>query len=142
LEVLNLTQNRISEIPASLQGLPNLQVLSLANNKIRSISIEFRRNPISVVNVSNNELTVLLQDQNREIQSRWAKVIMEDKNWTKSIHHKAANRIQKNWRISRIQVRIRTWKRIGILKEELLCVSMMPERIWQTDNISPEWKRP
>jgi Leucine-rich repeat (LRR) protein len=141
LEVLNLSQNRISELPASLQGLPNLQVLSLANNKLRTVRIEIRRHPIAFVNVSNNELTVLLQDENREIQSRWAKCIVEDKNWTRTQHQKAASRIQKNWRVSRIQVRIRTWKRTKVVKEELFCVSMMPERVWQTDMISPEWKR-
>ena len=141
LEVLNLSQNRLAHVPPTLQGLPNLQVLSLANNKIRNVRIEIRRQPIAFVNLSNNELTEALDEQNREIQSRWAKVILEEKNWTRTQHHKAASCIQKNWRVSRIQVRIRTWKRIGILKEELLCVSMMPERVWQTDNISPQWKR-
>ncbi len=141
LEILNLSQNRISELPPSFQSFPNLKVLSLANNKIRTITIEIRRNPISIVNVSNNELTLVLQDQNREIGSRWAKEIIEQKNWTSKYHQKAVKRIQKNWRVSRIQVRIRAWKRIGVLREELMCVSMMPERAWQTDNISPEWKR-
>jgi Leucine-rich repeat (LRR) protein len=141
LKVLNLSDNRISEIPATLQGFPNLQVLSLANNKIRTISIEIRRNPIAVVNVTNNELTVSLQEQNQEIQSRWAKVLVDSKNWTSNQHHKVASRIQTNWRISRISVRIRTWKRTGVLKEELMCVSMMPERVWQTDVISPQWNR-
>ncbi len=141
LRVLNLTNNRLSEIPTSLQQLPNLKVLALANNKLRTITLEIRRHPIHLVNVAENELTVSLQGQNRDIQSRWATVILEGKNWTTHHHQKAAQCIQKNWRTTRIQVRIRTWKRIGVLREELLCVSMMPERVWQTDVISPEWKR-
>ena len=141
LEVLNLSENRITEIPASLQALPNLQVLSLAENKIRRVHIEIRRRPIAFVNLSNNELTVSLDELNREIESRWANVVLEEKNWTTRAHQKAASCIQKNWRVSRIQVRIRTWKRTKVVKEELFCVSMMPERVWQTDTISNEWKR-
>jgi Leucine-rich repeat (LRR) protein len=141
LTILNLSQNRMSKMPPSLQGFPNLKVLSLANNKLRSVSIEIRRNPIAVVNVANNELTVSLQEQNRDIEFRWAKVILEEKNWTSRVYDKAAGVIQKNWRISSIQRRLRTWKRTQVVREELMCVSMMPERVWQTDSLSPEWRR-
>jgi len=142
LQILNLTQNRISELPSSLNGFPNLKILSIANNKIRTISIELRRNPLHLLNIANNELTVMLQPLNQEIQSHWAKVILEEKNWTSSYHEKAAKCIQKNWRVAALKRRLRTWKRTRVVREELMCVSMMPERAWQTDTISPEWRRP
>jgi Leucine-rich repeat (LRR) protein len=142
LQILNLSQNRIAELPSSLNGFPNLKCFSIANNRIRTVSIELRRHPIHLVNLANNELTVSIEPLNRELQSKWASMILEEKNWTSSHHEKSAKRIQKNWRIAALKQRLRTWKRTRVVKEELMCVSMMPERAWQTDIISPEWRRP
>jgi Leucine-rich repeat (LRR) protein len=141
LLVLTLGVNRIKEVP-SLQHLPNLKTLGLYKNKIKHITIEYRRKPIVYVNLRVNHLTYSAQEINRQTQQQWALNIEESDNWNTEKHQSSVRKIQKNWRVSRIRNRIRTWKRTGVLREELMCVSMMPERVWQTDIISPEWKRP
>ena len=142
IKMINLDNNKLTEVPSNLNAMfPKIQILSLRRNKLRSLPVEYRNHPIVFVDVSDNELIESLNETNRQINERWAIGILEEKNWNQSHHQKNAFLIQKNWRVSRIQARIRNWKRTRVIKEELFCVSMMPERVWQTDVISPEWKR-
>lgn len=143
LKSLNLTCNRIREVPEEFnRKFPNLELCLLASNKIRTVPVEERRKKLAFVDLRDNELTVSVEEQNRELHGMWANTILEENNWTGEKHAFWASRIQKNWRISALKRRLRTWRRIQVLKEELMCVSMMPERVWQTDVFSPEWKRP
>lgn len=143
LKTLNLTHNRIRELPESFNSqFPNLEVCLLAFNKLKTIPVEYRRKKIAFVDLRSNELVESVEEKNHAIERRWAETISEEQNWTGPVHTLSARLIQKNWRIATIKRRIRTWKRTQEIKEELLCVSMMPERIWQTDVFSPEWRRP
>ena len=137
LKTLNLTHNRIRELPDDFnRKFPNLEVCLLASNKIRTVPVEERRKKLALVDIRDNELIAHLDPERI-----WASVLLDEKNWTGDVYIFWAKRIQKNWRISALKRRVRTWRRIRGLKEELMCVSMMPERVWQTDVISPEWKR-
>ena len=142
LKSLNLTHNRIRELPESFNtNFPNLEVCMLAMNKIRKIPVEARRKKIAFVDLRNNELVTSVEEKNRDLHGTWAGTILEERNWTEPIHIVSATCIQKNWRISSVKRRLRIWYRTRKLKEELMCVSMMPERVWQTDVISHEWRR-
>ena len=140
LKTLNLTGNRIQQIPNDMnERLPNLEVLFLGSNRIREVPMKYRRKKILLAHFSDNELTKSLHELNTELL--WAEEIDDRRNWNTAAHEQLASRIQKNWRVSRIHRRIRIWRRTRVLKEELFCVSMMPERVWQTDVLSNEWKR-
>lgn len=142
LKVLNLKGNKIRELPDDFnQKFPILEVCMLNSNKLRKIPVHPRLRKLVFIDVCNNELIYSVEDQNRLIDQRWAFTISEDGNWTEPIHRSMASRIQKNWRISNTKRRLRTWKRTRGIKDELMCVSMMPERVWQTDVISNEWRR-
>ena len=140
LKLLNLTHNRIRELPEDFnQKFPHLEVCMLAFNKLRSVPVQNRIRKLAFVDVRNNELTTSLEDQNRAIERTWAFTISEEQNWMEQMHGEGASLIQKNWRLATMKRRLRTWKRTRDIKDELMCVSMMPERVWQTDVISEEW---
>lgn len=142
LKSLNLTHNRIRELPATFnQKFPNLEICMLAHNKLRSVPVEERRKKIAFFDIRDNELTLSLQEQNNDLHGRWVGEISEQNNWIGQNYTIRASLIQKNWRIATMKRRLRTWKRTHGFKEELMCVSMMPERVWQTDVISEEWRR-
>jgi Leucine-rich repeat (LRR) protein len=142
LKTLNLTHNRIREVPEEFnQKFPHLEVCMLAFNKLRRVPVKTRARKLAFVDVRDNELIVSLEEQNRIIERTWAETISEGQNWMGREHIISASLIQKNWRLARMQRRLRTWKRTRVVREELLCVSMMPERVWQTDVISDEWRR-
>ena len=142
LKLLNLTQNKIRELPEDFnRKFPNLEVLLIASNKLRTVPVEARRRKLAFVDVRNNELTSSLEEKNRNVEDQWCLTISEDLNWNERKHQSFASVIQKNWRVASMKKRLRTWKRTHGFKEELMCVSMMPERVWQTDVISEEWRR-
>lgn len=140
LKILNLTHNRIRELPEDFnQQFPHLEICMLAFNKLRSVPVKNRIRKLLFVDVRKNELISSLEDKNRAIERTWAVTISEEQNWMEQIHSLGASVIQKNWRLATMKRRLRTWKRTRGIKEELMCVSMMPERVWQTDVISKEW---
>lgn len=134
LRVLNLIENQLEEVPAQLPA--HLQVLLLKRNNIRKITLSNRQFPIRIVVLSDNQLTLQVNNP------RWAVHVEQDKNWNLPLHEAKANQIQKVWRRYRMRNRLRTWYRKSKIQEELYIVSMMPDRIWQVDTLSPEWKRP
>jgi Leucine-rich repeat (LRR) protein len=142
LKTLNLTHNRIREVPEDFnRKFPHLEVCMLAFNKIRRVPVQTRIRKLAFVDVRHNELIVSLEEQNRTLERTWAETISEEQNWMEQKHSVSASLIQKNWRLARMKRRLRTWKRTRVVREELMCVSMVPERVWQTDVISPEWRR-
>jgi hypothetical protein len=140
LKILNLTHNRIRELPDDFnQRFPHLEICMLALNKLRSVPVQNRFRKLVFIDVRENELIASLEDQNRAIERTWAFTISEEQNWMQQEHIVSASLIQKNWRLATMKRRLRTWKRTRDIKDELMCVSMMPERAWQTDVISKEW---
>lgn len=137
LRILHLSANKLTEIPDKLPH--HLEILCLNDNQLRKLPMTSRVKPLRFVNVSRNQLTGDVFNENLRV--RWAVVFQEDDNWNEFPHKRSVPKIQKKWRLYRMQKRLRTWLRISKIKEELFQVSMMPERVWQTDVISPEWKR-
>jgi hypothetical protein len=142
LKMLNLSGNKLRDLPEEFnQKFPSLEVCLLASNKLRRVPVQRRVRKLVFVDLCNNLLIQSVEDQNRLIEHTWASTISEHENWTDPIHTRMALRIQTNWRLSRTKRRLRTWKRTRGIRDELMCVSMMPERVWQTDVISKEWMR-
>lgn len=139
LQQINLSCNRLTEIPTELPE--QLVVLNLSRNCIRKLPIVRRGKAIRIVYLWDNQLTSSPVDENEAIGRRWASDIEEQGNWNTERHRKAAQSIQKVWRRYRTRNRLRTWIRTARVKEELFQIAMMPERVWQTDTLSPEWKR-
>ena len=139
LQQLNLASNRLTEVPADLPD--QLLVLNLSRNSIRKLPIVRRAKAIRIVYLSNNQLTISSSEQNEAVGRRWASHIEDDGNWNTQAHTNAAAIIQKVWRRYRTRNRLRTWIRTARIKEELFQLAMMPERVWQTDMLSSEWKR-
>lgn len=129
LEVLLLNKNQLTLIPEVLPE--NLKQLNVSHNSIRHIEYTRRKNPIEIVCLENNQLI-----EKPSSESRWAKVVMDGKNWNETIHQISARQIQKKWRIYRMFPRIRTWKKMAKLRMELYMIALHPDRILQTDDFS------
>lgn len=138
LNTLHLRNNKITDIPEGLP--PHLDVLILCDNPLHSVAITPRKHPMRLVDVSNTSLTWSIST--RPGSFNWATIIIQEHTFDKQIHDTSVKRIQKNWRIYRMRNRLKQWKRTALVKDELFQVSMMPERVWQTDVISSEWRRP
>ncbi len=137
VQVLCLDGNKITEIPA---GLPeNLRMLFVRKNKLRVITIEARANPLHLVAVDDNELTVSVRDYQKNTKVQWARSVTEGGNWNQEIHHAAQKTIRQKWRVYRLQKRLRTLKKTAIVREELQQVSMHPSRAGRFENISVDW---
>ncbi len=137
VQVLCLDGNKITEIPS---GLPeNLQLLFIRKNKLRTIDIEQRQNPLHLVALDDNELTVSVRDYQKNTKVQWARSVTESGNWNQEIHHHAQKTIKTKWRIYRLQKRLRAIKKTAIVRQELQQVSMHPSRAGRFENISADW---
>jgi len=137
LRILHLSMNKLTEIPETLPH--HLEILCVNDNQLRKLPLKTRSKPLRFVNVSRNQLTQNVFDEN--IRLRWAVVLQDDDNWNEWPHKRSAPKIQKRWRLYRMKKRLRAWRRVANYKDELFQVSMMPERVWQIDDLSPEWRR-
>ncbi len=137
LRILHLSANKLTEIPSKLPH--HLEILCLNNNQLRKLPMTSRVKPLRFVNVSRNQLAEDVFSEN--LRLRWAVVFQEEENWNEFPHKRSVPKIQKRWRLYQMKNRLRTWLRVSKIKDELFQVSMMPERVWQTDVISPEWTR-
>lgn len=138
LHTLHLQRNDIKDVP---NGLPfHLEVLLLNGNPLQSVGTSPRTKPIRIVSVSNSSLTEPLA--HRKDVTRWASMILQEDTYDKPRHRESVKKIQKIWRVYRMRKPLKQWKRTAILKEELFQVSMMPERVWQVDVVSPDWTHP
>ncbi len=128
LKHLTLEGNQLEALPSELP--PQLQTLNLRNNRIRSLP-SYKRNPIPLVFLDNNCL--LIKDVS------WAVQCSMKKNWNTVYHHVAQRKICQCWKRYRILLRLRHLSRTYLIKEELLSVSMMPERCFQILEYDSLW---
>lgn len=126
VEYLYLHNNRISSLPKELPE--NLKVLNMSYNHILSIP-SYKKKKIKIAFFDHNRIT---QTEGHT----WANFFLFEDNWNKEKHHNAQKRIKRCWKIYRIFFRLRYLLRIHRIKEELLQVSMMPERCYQLDTLS------
>ncbi len=137
VQVLCLDDNKITEVPS---GLPeNLRMLFLRQNKLRVIHIEGRVNPIHLVSLDDNELTVSVRDYQKNTKIQWARSVTESCNWNEQVHNEAQRKIKTKWRMYQLQKRLRTLKKTATVREELQQVSMHPSRAGRFENISTDW---
>lgn len=128
LKHLTLEGNQLEVLPSELP--PQLQTLNLRNNRIRSIPL-YKRNAVQLVFLDNNCLVI------KDIP--WAIHCSTEKNWNRIQHSLAQRKISKCWKRYRILFRLRHLSRTHVIKEELLSVSMMPERCFQILDTSSLW---
>jgi Leucine-rich repeat (LRR) protein len=151
LKELHLDSNEIEQFP---RKLPNtLCILTLNNNKIETLPSTL---PISLFDFSvksnkirhfpkySNQFRILLLDDNcmTEIPDySIAKVFSAYSNWNEDIHHISQKKLKKCWKRYVLTLRLRHYKRVNTVREELSIISMMPERWEQIDVIDPVWFR-
>lgn len=122
LEILLLNDNFITEMPPTLPR--NLHTLILSNNKIRSIPDYLRSNRISLLFLSENQITTIDTPD-------WAIYTEMKDNWNTALHYRSVNKVIRFWRLYRLQKRLRILYRTRRLRNELLEVSMHPDRYGQ-----------
>jgi hypothetical protein len=59
--------------------------------------------------------------------------------WVGVHYHFSASVIQRKWFKYRLKQRLRTWRRIGIIKDDLVALAMHPDRAGTFQDISREW---
>jgi Leucine-rich repeat (LRR) protein len=137
LRVLKLSYNDITSIPENLPE--KLTFLAISNNKVRHVALTKRKTPIQCVYLTNNQLTIKLQDEQGKANIQWASSILEEDNWTTDEHSVFARTLQKAYRQYRLKKILRTWRRLARMREELQASSMHPSRAGQFEDVSPEW---
>ena len=122
LETLLLNNNYITEMPDVLPR--NLHTLVLTNNKICVIPDYIRSKKIGLLFLSENQITsIKIPD--------WAIYTEMKDNWNTPLHSEAVNKTIRFWRLYRLQKRLRILYRTRRLRDELLEVSMHPNRYGQ-----------
>jgi Leucine-rich repeat (LRR) protein len=137
LRILRLSYNDISKIPEELPE--NLTFLSISHNKVRTVALTKRKTPIQCVYISNNQLIVKLKQEQVKQKVQWASSILEEDNWATGEYGLSAKRIQKHYKLFRLKKILRTWRKVALMKEELLATAMQPSRAGHYENVSPEW---
>ena len=132
LEVLTMNENRLTELPSKLPE--SLTVFLVRSNKLRFLSTYRYHKRFSVFDVTDNCLTDIPTEMK-------AVVFQTGENWSFEIHHRSQRMIQQCWKRYLLRLRLRHFKRVWHVKEELFVVSMMPERWEQVDVIDPVWFR-
>ena len=130
LEHLVLSQNQITGVPAHLP--PNLKTLILAKNRIRKVATSYRINRIQLVILTDNQITETIE----RTQNHWAITIDEIDNWNHEDHHTAARTIQKAWNKMKFRTGIFTIIKTQRLREELLATAMHPTRAGLFEDIA------
>ena len=126
IEHLNLGNNYIEEVPKRLPL--NIKILILRKNRIHTVNTELRtRQHILLFSLANNYLTnipqCILESNIEEIQQYDL-----TENFIEPIYHDAANIIQILYRNYKMSMPLRTWRRLSILREELIAAAMHPDR--------------
>jgi hypothetical protein len=132
LEELGLQKNKLTEIPSTLPT--NLRSLFLNGNQIRSLPKRVNVR-LDVLVVTQNRLT---QDFDTEPIS-YAAHFFETENWNQDVHHRTQTLLRKCWKRYILQKRLRHFYRTRCIVNELLMISLHPDRILQTDSFSAEW---
>lgn len=134
LENLQLGGNLIQKVPARLPS--NLKLLNLFDNKIQSLPSRTNVR-VETLFVGRNQLT---HDFSQNPLS-WVKDLFEENNWNQAEHHRAQPKIKTCWKRFLLKKRLRQIARTQRIFEELLVVALHPDRVLQTDVISPEWSK-
>lgn len=137
LRILKLSYNDIPSIPDNLPE--NLVFLAICHNKVRTVALSKRTKPIQCVYLANNQLTVKLRDEQVRRNIQWSSSILEGDNWTTAEYAHSAKTIQKQYRLFRLKMILRTWRKLAKMKEELQASAMHPSRAGQFENVSTEW---
>lgn len=132
LEVLTMNENQLTELPSQLPE--SLKIFLVRSNKLRFLPEYRYHKRFSLFDVSDNCLTQVPNDFR-------AVVFQSDKNWDETIHHNSQQKRKQCWKRYLLRLRLRHFKRVWHVKEELFNVSMMPERWEQIDVIDPVWFR-
>jgi Leucine-rich repeat (LRR) protein len=137
LRVLRLNNNNITQIPEALPE--SLVYLTIANNKVRKVQLSKRKKPIQFVYLANNQLTQSIQNEQEQKQIQWGTSIIEVSNWTNDVYIASAKTIQAKFRNFRLKKILRTWRKLGHVRQELQASAMHPSRAGQFENVSPDW---
>ena len=132
VEVLTLNANRIQHGPSKLPQ--SLRILALDSNRLRTFVVPKGRRPLQMLLLSNNCLTELPSES-------VAGVLTTANNWTEELHATAQILIERAWRRTLMRLRLRTLVRTQRVRQELLQVSMNPDRWTQIDCLDPIWFR-
>jgi len=130
LEYANFANNEIQEIPPVEKFPPNVLLLHLGNNRIREVPSWFHLRPKMKFTIQNNCLTEI---------PKLSTCLIAAPQFVGENYSAAAKLIQRVWRRKKITPPVRTWKRMRILKYDLLAAAMCPERAGKFEDISPYW---
>jgi len=130
LEYANFSDNFIEEIPPRKKFPQELSLLVLGRNRIRQLPHWFSELPNMKFTINNNLLIEY---------PTCANCLYSYDQYIGRYFTDAAKQIQGAWRRRRAHSPLRTWKRMKILKYDLLALAMCPERAGKFENISPEW---
>lgn len=134
LEKLSLSRNEIESIPSVLPS--NLKILNLFDNKIRNLPTHTNVR-LQILFVGCNQLT----HDFSEVPFSWARDVFQSPNWNEGRHHRGQLMMKRCWKRFLLKKRLRQFARSRRITEELLMVALHPDRVFQTDVISPEWLR-
>ncbi len=132
IETLYLQNNDLTELPDKLPA--NLKVLNLGLNKIRKLP--------SRLNIRLDTLILAGNQITRDFEKdpiNWAKFIIHGSNWNTEEHHAAQKKMKKCWKRYLLKIRSRHIYRTRTIYDELMMIALHPDRILQTDTLSPEW---
>jgi Leucine-rich repeat (LRR) protein len=131
LELLTLNNNKLQGLPYELPS--SLRMLAVSSNRIQSLP-QWKSNRFVVLLIDNNCLT-------EPVSSSLASVVSADSNWNEPIHAQSQRILRRCWKRYVLTLRLRQYKRMQQVKEELFMVSMQPARWMQVDVLDPVWFR-
>ncbi len=131
LELLTLNNNKLQHLPYELPS--SLRMLAVSSNRIQCLP-PWKPNRFAALLLDNNCLT-------QPVSSSVASVVSADSNWNEPIHVQCQQIIRRCWKRYVLTLRLRQYKRIQDLKEELFMISMHPDRWMQVDVVDPVWFR-
>jgi Leucine-rich repeat (LRR) protein len=132
LEILTMNENQLTELPSKLPE--SLRIFLVRSNKLRFLPDYRYHKRFNIFDVTDNCLTEIPQEFR-------AVVFQTQRNWDEPIHHRSHQKIKQCWKRYLLRLRLRHFKRVWDVKEELFIISMMPERWEQVDVIDPIWFR-
>jgi Leucine-rich repeat (LRR) protein len=125
LEYISAQGNKITDLPA--EWPKNLQMLVLNNNKIKEFQPKWKHGQKLIqLHVRDNYLTrnlIELQEANKVSN------VFQANNWNQDIHHIYAYKIQKCFHIYQLKKGLRSFARLGKVKNQLMETAYLPELV-------------
>lgn len=153
LLVLNLSRNRLRTMP---RGLPTpFQSLCVAGNRISTWPCESEWGPAAaLLTLTDNHFLeipawifkrpgtrICIDDNCLTSHYDSPQLLSQVYQWTTQAHNEIAAAVQGAWRLARARRRLRAWRRMSLLRADLLAMSMHPDRAGRFEPISAEWTR-